>query len=702
MIDAAGLLAAAALYAVLLALALAALPAAALVRPGPASQIWALARIAALPLVTWFAWLAHLTGIAWGWPAALPAFAALLALAGLACRARRVRRTLKGMARRPGRWLRAEALFLGLFLAVLWIRSFQPDLQTLEKFMNLAFVNAILHTEALPAPDPWFAGATMNYYFFGHAGAALAIRFAGLAADTGTNVYFAHVFAAAGLGAGSLVAGLVARATARRRLAGATGAVAAATLVLGGNFHAVIYGILQPALAFLGLGEPGDYFYAHSTRFIGYHPPTDDKTITEFPGYSVTVGDLHAHVMNLPLAVALLMLAAAIPLGRFAGWRALARARPRPRRLQGFAHAAALTLLFGFSGMANSWDVPIYLTVTGMALIAASRADGDGWVETLLAAVSACLVLLALSLCVNAMFWLGFTPFTKGIGFVRYGSPLWQLAALYANWVLTAGGAALLLAALPPAGAGRRRVLHLLLALLAAAAIILAVPETVFVRDLYGETFARANTMFKLSYQLYVILPVAAFAGGTIALVALKGRPGRTLALALWAFFCLSPLGFVPLVHGKGFLEALENGSHLDGLRFLKPGDRAAVDFLDAHRPAPGEAMLEATGDSYSYAARLSAATGIPTVLGWFDHEWLWRKDIEVWKPRADAIEAFYKGGDAAARRAFLAQYRIRYVVVGEFERERYPDLDEAGIRALGTLVFEADGTAIVETLPAR
>ena len=702
MIDAAGLLAAASLYAVLLGLGLALLPAAAFVRPGPAAQIWALARIAALPLAAWFAWLAHLAGLAWGWPSALAGLGLVLALAGLAGRARRVRRTLRGLARRPAPLLRAEALYLALFLAVLWIRSFQPDLQTLEKFMNLAFVNAILHADALPAADPWFAGAAMNYYFFGHAGAALAIRFAGLAADTGTNVYFAHVFAAAGLGAGALIAGLVARATARRRLAGLAGAAGAATLVLGGNFHAVIFGVLQPALAALGVGAAGDYFYAHSSRFIGYHPPTDDKTITEFPGYSVAVGDLHAHVMNLPLAVALLMLAAAIPLGRFAGWQALARARPRPRRAQGAACAAALVLLFGFSGMANSWDVPIYLTVTGMALLVAARAAGEGWTETLAGAASACLALLVLSLGVNAMFWLQFEPFSKGIGLVRYGSPLWQLAVLYGNWVLAAGGAALVLALLPPAGDGRRRVLHALLALLAAAAVVVAVPETVFVRDLYGESFARANTMFKLSYQLYVMLPVAAFAGGAIALAALKGRPGRGAALAAWAFLCLSPLAFVPLVQGGGLARALESGSHLDGLRFLKPGDRAAVGYLDAHRPAPGEAMLEASGDSYSYAARLSAATGIPTVLGWHAHEWLWRKEIEVWRPRADAIAAFYQGGDEESRRAFLARYRIRYVVIGAFERERYAALDEAGLRAPGTGVFEAGGTASVETPPAR
>ena len=37
--------------------------------------------------------------------------------------------------------------------------------------------------------------------------------------------------------------------------------------------------------------------------------------------------------------------------------------------------------------------------------------------------------------------------------------------------------------------------------------------------------------------------------------------------------------------------------------------------------------VLEANGDSYSDYERVSAMTGLPTVLGWYVHEWLWRGD---------------------------------------------------------------------------
>ena len=39
------------------------------------------------------------------------------------------------------------------------------------------------------------------------------------------------------------------------------------------------------------------------------------------------------------------------------------------------------------------------------------------------------------------------------------------------------------------------------------------------------------------------------------------------------------------------------------------------------------KAVLEANGDSYSGYERVSAMTGLPTVLGWYVHEWLWRDD---------------------------------------------------------------------------
>ena len=195
-------------------------------------------------------------------------------------------------------------------------------------------------------------------------------------------------------------------------------------------------------------------------------------------------------------------------------------------------------------------------------------------------------------------------------------------------------------------------------------------------------------------------MPVAAFGGAAVAMTWARGTLLRLAMALLTTIFAVSPIVFIGLVHGTGAFDRLAEAQHIDGLRFLKNGDREAALWLEAHRPAPGDILLEASGDSFTYAARLSAVTGIPTVVGWHAHEWLWRDSFEAWEGRAKEVEAFYLTMDAAARRDFLSRWHVRYVVIGDFERERYPALDAATLAALGTMVFQAGGTQIVEIAP--
>ena len=699
MIDAAGWAAAGQFYLAMLLLALAALPLAAYVRPGHPGAAWALARCVAMPLVALIAFLLASAGLAWGGPALLAGLVMLAAPSLVTfIRTPRVRRAL----RRPVRLLAGEALYLALFVIVLTIRAWDADLFGLEKFMNIAFVNSLYHAHSLPPADPWLAGLTINYYYFGHATVALASLMSGQPPDIGTNLMFAHVFAAAGLACAMTIAAIMRRSGASQRLTRWMAALGTATLILGGNFHAVVYGVVRPLMASWGLADPYDYYFTHSSRFIGHRPDTQDKTITEFPGYSIAVGDLHAHVMNLPIAAALLLLISAVVLGRRAGWAAGAHGAGALRRRQALARAAAIALLLGMSAMANSWDVPVYLTLLGLALMAASRARGVTLVPAALEAGVIAAAFLVAAIAVSLPFWLHFTPFSQGLRWTIYGSTGWQIFTLYGNYALAALIA--LVATAPPAASaaplGQGRARSGVIVLLIASAIILTVPEFVYVKDLYGDDNARANTMFKLSYQAYLMLPVAAFAACGAAIATLRTAPGRIGMWTVTLLLCASPLVFAVLTHGRDIFVRLSEPQHLDGYRFLKDGDREAALFLEAHRPPPGEIMLEASGDSFSYGARLSAVTGIPTLVGWHAHEWLWRNSQEAWQVRADEVAAFYQTMDEGARRAFIRDWRIRYVVIGAFEHERYAALDAPAIEALGRVVFQSGAVSIVEVSP--
>ncbi len=692
MIELAGLASAGQFYLAMLLVALAAWPLAAAIMPAKPGAAWALARAISFPLVTWLAWVLSLLVVPWGAPALI---AALVALVVLSIANAPMKRRLFG--RLADAW-RVELLYLAIFLVVLTIRSWEADLIGLEKFMNLAFVNAIYHASTLPPVDPWFAGETLNYYFFGHAGVALASFLSGQPTDIGTNVMFAHVFGAAGVALAMALSGLLRRAGASDRLRRGLTLLGTVTMVFGGNLHSVVYGVIRPLLAAMGLAEPYDYYFTHSSRFIGHRPETADKTITEFPGYSIAVGDLHAHVMNLPIAAALLLLIVSVTLGRRAGWTAIAGGASRIRRRQALLSGAAIAMLLGMSAMANSWDVPVYLTLLGVALIAAGRARGLTLVQAGLEAACIGVVFLILSLILSWPFWRDFTPFTQGLRWTIYGSPWWQLFLLYGNYVVAALVA---LIATAPFGKlalaiGPARVRVSVIVLLVASAIVLAVPEILYVKDIYGDDNARSNTMFKLSYQAYLMLPVAAFAAAGLAF-AQSRRMLQSLVASALIVLAASPIVFAVLADGRGIFMNLSQSHTVRGLGFLKNGDAEAVQFLDTHRPAPDETLLEASGDSYTYGARISAATGIPTIVGWHAHEWLWRNSLEAWQTRADALSAFYQAMSADDRRAFLKTWRVRYVVIGDFERERYAALDEVGLDALGETVFVAGGTRIIE-----
>ena len=695
MIDAAGFAAAGQFYLAMALLALAAWPLSARIFPARPGAAWAFARAVAMPFVTWLAWVLSILVAPWGAPALI---AAIVALVVISIALAPMKRRLFGRLRDA--W-RVELLYAGIFLVVLTIRSWSADLIGLEKFMNLAFVNAIYHAYALPPVDPWFAGETLNYYFFGHANVALASLLSGQPTDLGTNLMFAHVFAASGIALAMALSALLRRTGASDRLRRALTLLGVATLVFGGNLHSFVYGVVRPLLASLGLAEPYDYYFTHSSRFIGHRPTTADKTITEFPGYSITVGDLHAHVMNLPITAAMLLLIVGIMLGRRVGWAAMSGGTTTVRRRQALVSGGVLALLLGISAMANSWDVPIYLTLLGVTLIAAARARGLTLVQATLEAGCIAVGFLLLALALSWPFWRDFTPFTQGLRWTIYGSPWWQLFLLYGNYVLAAIIALVATAPLRNATQplGHARVRTAVIVLLVASAIVLAVPEILYVKDIYGDDNARSNTMFKLSYQAYLMLPVAAFAATGVVLAAARFSLQYFLGLAL-ALLCATPLAFTVLAHGANLFQKLGETNSLYGLGFLKDGDREAAAWLEAHRPPPGEIMLEASGDSYSYGARLSAATGIPTIVGWHAHEWLWRNSLDAWKVRADTLRDFYETMNADDRGVILKSWRVRYIVIGDYERSRYDRLDEVGLDALGPTVFTAGGTRIIEIVP--
>jgi uncharacterized membrane protein len=645
-------------------------PLAALLFPDDSDRGYLAAKPLGWLLGAYAAWLACVAGIPFwrfGW------IVGLLALLAAFAAAFRYRPVLPGIIR----VLQLEMGFGCVLLVGTLIRAATPDINGLEKFMDFGFVNAALRASAMPPPDMWWAGEPINYYYFGHVAAAWLIQLSGVPADHGFTLTVALIFALTALLAyrivqGALVAG-------GQRIASACGAAAATLVVAGGNFHSVLYG---PFRVFSPTSYERGYYFPDSTRFVGFDPATENKGFTEMPGYGFAVGDLHAHLLNLPVALLLVLVLVRIA-QRAASGSAPIRA----------IDASALALLFGISTMCNSWDAISYgilMTLAGLAVLIQPQRNR---VKKFVALCVWGIAVVAGAALLAAPFLLNFKPISSTLEWTDERTPLWQLAALYAHLIVPA--CILGFGLLTPM---RGRPGWIAAAMLASLAIILiAIPEIAYVKDIYGHDHRRANTMFKFTFEAQ---PVGFLAGFILVGLLLGSRRiAVSLLGAMVAIPLLAPISYAE--YSLGGLRGMSTRQYtLDGLGFLdrqRPDDRPLLDWLRAQPPERRIVMVEASGDSFTEAARLSAMSGVPTLLGWSGHEWLWRGDPGMVFRRADEIAAFYRSKTVAEACAFVRSHGVTHVAIGSVEQEKFPDLDRTVFEQLGDVLVRSGNAMIVE-----
>jgi YYY domain-containing protein len=609
----------------------------------------------------------------------------------------------------PWKILAGEEIFFLLALTGwAFIRSFQPDIQGLEKFMDFGFVNAVLRAESMPPTDMWLAGEAVNYYYFGQVICAYLIAGSRVLPEYGYNLMIATLFALTGLGSFSLGAALGMRIPAprgdlgltRKRLRALAAGLAAATLVtLGGNLHAFLFGELFPRIhktTYFESTVKTSYWYPDATRYVGHNPETKDKTIHEFPIYSFVVADLHGHVSNIPVVLASL----GVTLSAFI-------------RGPGILHLLLTGLLLGITLMTNAWDFPIYLTLWGGAMVwyfwkRGSLLSGifKGAFLGILGGLSA--------LGAAAPFLLHFQNFSQGVHPVMSRSALWQLFVLWGDKLFMAYCFALLLGVLLFRACKREGFLkglgrwwrRLSKSDLFAAGLFLGalglvlLPELVYVKDIYGTTYHRSNTMFKLGYQAFILFGIASGYAMCRILSATRDLLRRIVFCGLFLLVLAAPLCY-PLHAVPGYYPLTRTSRDLRGMDFLSSGDYEAVQWLREHASSQ-ETILEAEGDSYSEYGRISMATGLPTLLGWYVHEWLWRNDSSIPKTRRQEVNILYNAPRGSKAEKLWDRYDIRYIILSPLERKRYPKLDEEGLESLGTRVFEAGETRIIERRPPQ
>lgn len=610
-----------------------------------------------------------------------------------------------------------EMLFFFFFLLWTYLAGFHPAAYGTEKFMDYGFMEAMMRSEVLPAKDLWYSEGTINYYYGGQYFAVFLTKLSGCKVEITYNLMRTFVAGFAFAMPFSLVYQMAADRLAERLtekkslIPSVSGITAGLAVSIAGNMHYVIYSKILPWIQKWKGEEVTGYWFPNATRYIGHNPDVPDKTIHEFPCYSFVLGDLHAHVVNIIFVLLIT--------GILYAWMKNTLSDKREEevfsgkkfwRKQLFCpHILLAAMLLGMFQWSNFWDFVIYFVVTGGVVLFANIIQFQGKIKTIFAVTAAQAVeVLLVAYGVILPFNLKFDTMFQGIGIAQYHSRFYQLMVL---WGLP--GIFVLLLIFSVLGEklkdkDNRGLYKLMKAIeipdlfavimgLCALGLVL-IPELVYVRDIYENGNARANTMFKLTYQAYILFGMTMGYGIYRLLAVSKERALKVLSGIGLVCLCWTLGYFGNSVHAW-FGNVLNPAEYqgLDATAFLEtdfPQDASAIRWLKANvKGSP--VVLEANGDSYTGYERVSAMTGLPTVLGWYVHEWLWRNDTGDLNQKSADIQSIYTSVDEELVRELIEKYEISYIVVGSKEFEKYGDsLNEGMLSRLGEKVFQSENSS--------
>jgi len=294
------------------------------------------------------------------------------------------------------------------------------------------------------------------------------------------------------------------------------------------------------------------------------------------------------------------------------------------------------------------------------------------------------------------------------------------------------------------------------LVLVLLGALLVIVPEFIYLRDQFG---TRMNTIFKFYFQAWILWSLAGSYFTAKFLRPAKKQTNRLFALMIISVglvlfgFSLTQQGealqpgfgshwldylvlSIPILFLMWIIQTLikkknaaalgviclaglavgliyptielwnktegfqpRDGYSLDGKQDFyqySPNEMAAAEWLaDAPVGVMAEAVSE-TGGSYTTYNIISTFSGMPTILGWIGHESQWRGGYEEIGSRQSDLRVLYSTSDWSQAESVIDLYNIRYIVVGELERQTY-QVEEAKFEEYMIKVLDTASVDIYE-----
>lgn len=711
----------------------------------------------------------------------------------------------------------AELCALTLYLLFILIRLGNPDVWDViwggEKPMDLTYFTAVMKSTTFPPYDPWLAGGYINYYYWGFVYVGALTKLLAIVPTVAYNLILPMLFSFTGMAVFSLAYDLVARWEMRqerepspvngelssvnrgqpsnlRMKAVGAGIAAAVICVLLGNLAqgGMIVSTWQKAsdsqvdtgvkaidalvktvdggLDLLSPDKtapiyPGDWFWL-SSRALNYNEG-EAQPITEFPFFTFLYGDLHAHMVDMPLTMLALAWAVSLVMA--------ANLPTRERGWQLWLLWVVGGIMIGALKATNTWDWPTFLMLACLAILyRAIRVSGRVDLTTIGQTG------LQLAAFVG-LFILAFYPYDANFGAGYTSLELWKGSYSYVFNYLTVYGLFLFLALTflavefrrwtktwtlesmaqlepmmwPLVGVAVGIVLVILILLardywiapvvlplvllsglmgirpqveIERRVVLILISASLFL-TLFVEIFVlkgdvgRMNTVFKFYMQVWLMLSVVG--GVSLAWVWSTVRHKKVwLAVlgVLVAAAALYPLTAIPAkwnvrmtqtapktLDGMVFLESTSYGDN--GQNILLSYDYEALQWMQRNiTGSPVVAEGRGAVEYRSVTGRVAMYTGLPSVVGWDWHQRQQRAVLPgtIISNRIGDVQTLYTTTSTDEAQRILEKYNVKYIYVGQLEYVYYDingllKFDQMVQDGYLTEVYRNGGTSIYEVM---
>ncbi len=684
-----------------------ALPIVSLVCKNLADQGYCISKIIGMLILTYLTWILSYV-FSFGRGTILLA-GSILCIVSLLCAIRNRPRIEKDII------IRNESLFFVVFVVFLIIRAHNPEITSFgEKFMDFAFLNAIMRTSQFPPYDPWLAGGSIDfYYYFGYLIVAVFSKLSSISTTITYNlglVTFSALAANAAFGIGHNLTRNV-----------RYGLLAMFFVVFIANSY-IIFNLAGSLLHLPVASHDSVFGLWASTRVI-------PNTINEFPYFSFIFGDLHPHVISIPFQLLAILLIFNVYRSNGGGMQMYGE-----DRVSIIAGVIMFALCIGALFVVNAWDYPVYLVIFAIAALVQQYRTSSLKNTTIPVAIA-----VILSIILFAPFYLDFQGTgVSGIGIVHQNTLFINFVEIFALFLFLIFSFLLshlkhlnhdkryvialipvivvsmiffqiLLVIIPlivlciyllsnQASSGRDAMDNRFVLILVLAGALLAIfCEIFYLDDGFGAPNERMNTVFKLYMQIWILWGIAS--GYAVYFIYSRhsahqmclahpmhtvcptlpppnpiSRIPGTMIKGIWVavFGILLVSGCIYLFTGTCSKISIDcNPPTLDGIGYMNESERGeylAILWIRSNIDGT-PAIIEAPGMSYSTGSRISAFTGLPTVIGWQGHELMWRNNHQDLRVRAADVNSIYDTKSAVYATRLMKKYNISYIYVGTTER---------------------------------